>query len=355
MYASLCNYASFIIEKEIEKKESYSDMILSPRWFPPLYHYTDIKSYSISTHRFFISDPIKPFHQKIQHTHYGDQEITLVTIPSGNKEYKFYSDCCRLDAISYLQQDTIHDAVAMNGVFYQFNTDYAPLGGYKLGDIEVIRDLQPAYKPFYRAITISHDGQINIDSRPLEKVWEERTDYHSVMACAPLLIDQGDICINDTMLSEETHDGVHILQCEISNPYERDINIKRGDKTIKSCSNNIPGGLFHAANSNPRSVLIIDKKGTVYFMRSAGRMADILGMDLVQVAHSIKRFIPDAWAAINLDGGAPSQILHKKKGQVSSTTNQYTHSGGSSTILIGNIISYMKVGQDFELTSSLSK
>jgi Phosphodiester glycosidase len=352
MYASLSNYASFITEKNTE---SYSDIILPPRWFPPLYHYTNENIYSIDTHRFSILNPIKPFHQKSKHTHYGEQEITLVTIPNGGREYKFYSDCCQLDAVSYLKQDTIHDAVAINGVFYQFNTDYAPLGGYKLGNNEVIRELQPAYKPFYRAITISHDGLLNIDSRPLEKVWDERDTYHSVMACAPLLIDQGEICINDTMLEEETHDGVHILQCEISKPDERGSNIKRGNKMIKSCSNNIPGGLFHAANSNPRSVLIIDKKGTVYFMRSAGRMADILGMDLVQVAQSIKRFIPEAWMAINLDGGAPSQILHKKGGQVSSTTNQYTHTRGSATIIIGNIISYMKVSDDFSLLSSLPK
>jgi hypothetical protein len=260
MYASLSYYGSFIKET----KENYSDDIVPLQWFPPLYSYT-CPSYSIHTHRYTLLEPIKSFHQRVEHTHYGDQELVLVSIPPGNKEYRFYSDCCKLDAVSYLNQDTVHDGVAINGVFYQFNADFAPLGGYKQGDIEVLRELQAAYSPFYRAITLSHDGLLNIDTRPIDDVWATRHTFNSVMFCAPMLVDQGEIAITDDMISQTTHDGVHILQCEISKSNESGMNIVRGDKTIKSCSSNLPGGLFHAANANPRSALIIDKKGTRAF------------------------------------------------------------------------------------------
>ena len=339
MYSTLDQYVSFS-----KQKEYYKD-IINDKWFPPLYSY-ESPEYSIQTHRFSLNDPIKPFHQETKSEMYGDQEIAIISIPTGKDGYRFYTDCCKLDAASYLKQDTIIDGVGINGVFYQFHIDSVPLGGYKQGDKELIRPLQPAYESFYHAITISHEGKLDIHSVPFNEMWKDRKSYHSMMACAPLLIDQGQIVMTDELLSNYTHDGIHVLQCEISKPYERGMNLVRNGKKIKSCSNNLPGGLFHISNTNPRSILITDQKGNVYFMRVAGRMEDVMGMDLAQVAQTIKRYIPGAWMAINLDGGAPSQLLHKTNGRVISTTNQYSHTG-NSTISIGNLLTYMKVSDSF--------
>lgn len=346
MYSTLDQYASFT-----EQKEHYKD-IIDDKWFPPLYFY-ESPVYSIQTHRFSLNDPIKPFHQETKSKIYGDQEIAIITIPTNKDEYRFYTDCCKLDAVSYLKQDSILDAVGINGVFYQFQTDSVPLGGYKQGDKEVIRPLQPVYESFYRAITISHKGKLDIHSAPFSEIWKERNSYHSMMACAPMLIDQGQIVITDELLSNYTDEGIHVFQCEISKPFERGMNVERNGKHVKSCSNNLPGGLFHISNTNPRSVIITDQKGNVYFMRVAGRIEGVLGMDLVQVAQTIKRYIPDAWMAINLDGGAPSQLLHKTNGNVISTTNQHSHTG-KSTILIGNLLTYMKVTDSFSPHSSFA-
>ena len=346
MYATLSEYVSFLDTIEKHHIENYTD-IIHPRYFPPLYSFSD-PCYSIQTHRFTIDEPIKPFHQKVSAPTYGDQEIVLVTIPKDTTgQYKFYTDCCKLDAVSYLKQDAIDRGVSINGVFYQFQIDSVPLGGYKQGDKELIRELQPVYQSFYRAITISHDGQLEIHTQPFDIIWQKRNQYHSVMACAPLLIDQGEIVMTDHLVEHTIVDNVHVLQCDVSKPNERGFEVQRGEKRIKSCSQNLPGGLFHSSNANPRSALITDKNGTVYFMRAAGRMPGVLGMDLVQMSQTIKRFIPESWMAINLDGGAPSQILQKHNGMVTSTTNQYSHKG-SSTILIGNMISYLKVNDTFQ-------
>lgn len=369
MYATLSDYVSFLHplqkndENEFEmtdfhstkyglhKRENYTD-IIHPRYFPPLYSFSD-PCYSIQTHRFTLDEPIKPFHQQVSESTYGDQEIVLVTIPKDpTGQHKFHTDCCKLDAASYLKQDAIERGVSINGVFYQFQIDSVPLGGYKQGDKELVRDLQPAYRPFYRAITISQDGQLTIHSQPFDDIWKEREKYHSVMACAPLLINQGEMSMTDDLVEKTVVGDVHVLQCDVSKPHERGMEVQRGEKRIKSCSQNLPGGLFHSSNANPRSALITDKNGTVYFMRAAGRMPGVLGMDLVQMSQTIKRFIPDAWMAINLDGGAPSQILQKHNGTVTSTTNQYSHKE-QSTILIGNLISYLKVNDTFE--SAFSK
>jgi hypothetical protein len=347
MYSTLHEYTSF---QKKEKKEHYQD-IIAPHYFPPLYSYQS-PAFSIQTHRFSLDDPIKPFHQETKSKTYGDQEIAIITITS-QPGYRFYTDCCTIDASSYLKQDTILDAVAMNGVFYQFQIDSVPLGGYKQGEKETFRPLQPCYEPFYRAITISNEGTLEIHSNPFSNTWNDRHQYHSMMACAPLLIDQGEIVMTDELLSSYTHEGIHVLQCDISKPYERGMNVERNGKKIKSCSSNLPGGLFHISNTNPRSVLITDREGNVYFMRVVGRMNGVLGMDLVQVAQTIKRYIPNAWMAINLDGGAPSQLLHKTNGTVMSTTNQYSHTG-KSTIWIGNLLSYMKVSDSFSPLSSFS-
>jgi hypothetical protein len=358
-YVSLDSYSSFTdvyctrppvkIENKIENKiEHYTD-IIAPHYFPPLYSFSS-HAFSIKTHRFSLDEPIKPFHQKTREPVYGDQEMVVVTIPPDSNGYRFYTDCCKLDAWSYVKQHSILDAVAINGVFYQFHIDSVPLGGYKQGDREIVRDLQPVYAPFYHPITICKEGRLRIHSETMEDIWKIRDQFHSVMACAPLLIDQGAIVFTDDMVESSVVNQVHILKCDINKSHERGMEITRGSKRIKSCSTNLPGGLFHSSNANPRSALVTSQSGTVYLVRVAGRMPGVMGMDLIQTAQSIKRIIPDAWMAINLDGGAPSQIVHKHQHGVMSTTNQYSSADSRSTIMIGNLISYMKVTDSFRET-----
>jgi hypothetical protein len=168
MYASLSDYTSILIDnkkvkvvkveqvqhpdnidnienidiKHIEHIEHYTD-IIAPHYFPPMYSFSS-EPYSINTHRFSLDESIKPFHQPTDQFTYGDQEIVIVTIPNTDtKEFIFYTDCCKIDALSYLRQDSIEDGVAINGVFYQFHTDSVPLGGYKQDDTEIVRELQP--------------------------------------------------------------------------------------------------------------------------------------------------------------------------------------------------------------------
>jgi len=359
MYTTLNDYISF--------KSLHEGYVVHPWWASsatPRENYRDTSimhsayeykgpGYTIRTVLHSIPDPIKPFHQPVEHTVYGDQELIIASMHP-HPSYRFYSDCCKLNAASYLRDPTIIDAVAINGVFFQFNVDSTPLGVYKQGDaFETMRDVPEAYRPYYRAITISSSGVLAIDPRPFDDVWTERDRHHTIMVSAPLLIDQGRLVVTDEMLHSTTHDDVHIMLCDNSKNGEKGMNLRRGSKTIKSCSNNTPGGLFHIANANPRSAIVTDRSGGVHFVRVAGRMPGRIGMDLVQLGEAILKHIPDAWMALNLDGGAPSQVVHKVADEVRTSANQYSHTGKASTVLVGNLVAYMNVTPEFVTTATI--
>ena len=358
MYATLEWYGSFIT---VSNKENFIDIPSSipthvptkniAKWFHDHYSH-DAPSYTIKTIHQTNPDPIKPFHQRTDVTHYGKEEFVISKM-THSPSHRFYSDCCNIDVAAYLKNDSIKEAVVLNGVFFQFSIDASPLGYYKQGEHEVVRELQEAYRPFFRAITICHQGKLDIDSRPIDQVWADRHTYHTIMCGAPLLIDKGVAVIDDHVLANTVHQDIHILECDNPLPGElNSMNLKRPTKTIKSCSNNLPGGIFHAANTNPRSAIATDKEGNVYFIRVMGRRNGILGMDLSRLTKVIQDHIPTVWMAINVDGGAPSQLLHKTDNKVLSTMNQYSDQA-NSTIKVGNVIAYMKTDSVFKSTASL--
>jgi len=53
------------------------------------------------------------------------------------------------------------------------------------------------------------------------------------------------------------------------------------------------------------------------------------------------------YMAINLDGGAPSQMLHKRDGVLHTSPHQY--SATKQNVFVGNILSFMKTTAAFKL------
>jgi len=283
--------------------------------------------YSIRTITNYRSDPISSLHQQIDATEYGTELMYIATIPHRH-DYGFTTECCEVNLTEFCKK---HEGaiIGINGVFHRFRKDYVPLGHYKQGEIESYVPLQSAYAPFFRMIAIDYQGKLTIEPHDPNLVWQRRKEYHSMMECGPLLIDRGEPIVTNAVLEKEVN-GVRIFQCENADT-EKTYTFQKNGRTYLSCTYNRPGGLFHAANTNPRSAMVTDTDGVVYMIHVPGRKKGVLGMDLVRFAELIKEHIPNAWMAINLDGGKPSKLVHK---------DVEVWESNDHSIRVGNIIVY---------------
>jgi exopolysaccharide biosynthesis protein len=101
----------------------------------------------------------------------------------------------------------------------------------------------------------------------------------------------------------------------------------------------LPGELYHAANPNPRSALVITMEGLVVMVKVEGRDNRGVGMDLSQLAEFCRVFL-HARHAINLDGGNSSQITWKLPNQ--DFINITGGAEATKSYLVGSIISLVK-------------
>lgn len=291
---------------------------------------------------------IAPYHQPCQQRVYGKETYMIVKIPrvTTDSEYHFTSDCCYLDMKTYFENEQILDAVAINGVFFNFKEDFGPVGYYKQHDlISTTHSIPPGfdpttslYEPYFRALTIKN-GQLAIDPRSIHEVWQERDQFSHIMVTGPIVIDQGVIVMTEELVQKK-HQGIPIFQCDKPTLAEKDhVLLTRNHQTILSCDGADPGGLFHLANTNPRSAIAMSMDGTIYFICVMGRCNNYMGMDAVRLTQCIKEKIPDVWMAVLVDGGASSKCIQKHNGHVYVTQ----HQTNTMRYHVGNIISYQKV------------
>ena len=155
--------------------------------------------------------------------------------------------------------------VFINGVFSNFldDTDYTPIGPYQQDADNVMnKPIPERYRSFYRALTIGHDGALQIHAdRSLAHVWNDRASFASVMTAGPVLLEQGRIVFTDDTIANTVKDGVHILQCDLPEEHEAGlVTLLRNGRRVMSCDNP-PGQFFHAGNTNPRSALVVSRNG----------------------------------------------------------------------------------------------
>ena len=104
---------------------------------------------------------------------------------------------------------------------------------------------------------------------------------------------------------------------------------------VRNANKILPGELYHAANPNPRSALIITYEGNVIMVKVEGRDKRGVGMDLAEFCFYLK-----AKYAINLDGGRSSQLCWKLPNQ--NFINVSGGETGTQSYLVGSIISLVK-------------
>jgi hypothetical protein len=347
MYSVCYQYELIFEEKQEQDQEQPQGQEIE--------HYHDIEintvpyfvscpSYTIREIRQEYNVPIKSFHQPTRKKRYGKEIIHIASLHP-HPDFYFTSDCCQLNMTDHFSQDCITDAVGINGVFFDFKTDYYPIGPYKQHDMETYRPIpngpienMSIYEPFFRAITIK-DGTLSIDRRSLKEVWEDRSSFSHIMAAGPLLIDNGKNMITDQLL-KTMYNGIPIFQCDKPTEEEskKDMTlVKRNHRTLLSCDR-LPGELFHLANTNPRSAIAISTSGIVSFICVAGRLHGTLGMDANRLAQVILDHLPDTYMALNIDGGASSNMIHKKDSKLYQSPQRVT----LDRYKVGNIISFQK-------------
>jgi exopolysaccharide biosynthesis protein len=192
----------------------------------------------------------------------------------------------------------------MNASFFRISADYKPLGYYKTKDTIIDIPVPKLYKNAYGMICINEQGLLEIIPKIDEKI---ARNYTQVLTTGPILVDKGKIIMTESMMIT-VDNNVYKYVCT-------DKSMLQARPIVPLCNDIKPGEFSHASNPNPRSAIALDKQNNVYFVYVEGRGARGDGMDLNQLAELCKNNF-NAVTAINLDGGASSQLICKTPSKI---------------------------------------
>jgi hypothetical protein len=271
--------------------------------------------------------------------HYG-----YIDQNNNNEGYEFNFDCCRVDIRNYLQDNSIEKGIAINGAFFNIYNDFSPIGPFSFsnrndGLIRKDNDQPFVYMQDYGVIYKTESGKINIDE------YSNHGKYNDYITSGPLLVFDGEVKITDQNLANDKitvnldGKGVEVFKWKsYDGSREKDKFHKDGIMNMHNDQVRLyPGALYHGANLNPRSALVITQDDNVIFVMVEGRDQGGPGLDLAQLAQLCKDL--GAKHAINLDGGRSSQLMWKH--------NDKIYEAGSDDNLmnaypVGTIISFTK-------------
>ena len=268
----------------------------------------------------------------------------------------FKLECCHIDGISYLEDERIIEGVVINAAFFNINTDFENVGPTIIErnpiHFQSNNPIPDDYRPYYHQILIDNNEiVINPNSvangPPLPIGPTVTAEFHS----GPLLIRNGQRVFTQNNYNTMNANGVRIFQCE-PNVFNNPVHINKGgiNYVVKNC-NSPPGELFHAANMNPRSALVItdDHQGnrTVQFVSVPGRGPRGIanGMTLSEFSRYLHANIPNINMAINLDGGQSSRLCVKYGGTIKTFNYTFDHVGNKESARaypVGSILSFVR-------------
>lgn len=249
--------------------------------------------------------------------------------------FKFRSDCCRIDPRTYFQNPNITEGIVINASFFNIMGDYTPIGPYKHKKMYYNNPIPELYKQYYRAVVIDILGDLDIIT--IDEAIKYEAKYVDILVCGPVLIETGKNMTDEflkTGFYKSDGTPVYPFLCDNSND-----NVKVLSNGVMNCSKISPGELGHAGNENPRSVVALDSKGTVYFFCLAGRggAENSRGLDLVRMTEFITFQGFDIVKAVNMDGGRSSLMTYKDK-----NTIYLSNVENVGCYPVGNVLSYVK-------------
>jgi len=275
----------------------------------------------------------------IVHSTFLDQQITLVSFNQDNvleRGYNFRFDCCRLDPRNYFQNNKFKSGVCMNSTFFEIYGNYTPTGYSNIGGINFTNKIPTNFLPYFGYVAISPNNNKLLIGFPYE---ESNLYPDNVITVGPMLVYQSNIVMTDDMLQNVSDINGHFLFKSRLPQNQQEAVLDTFADNVHNATRIYPGELYHAANPNPRSALVIRENGDVVMVKVEGRDRRGVGMDLAQLAQFCRNYLT-ARFAINLDGGGSSQITWKMFNQ-----NYINIAGGQSathSYLVGSILSLVK-------------
>jgi len=295
--------------------------------------------------------------------------------------FRFSTECCRIDAKRFLQDERIREGITINGAFFQWKKNFGPFGFFKKDQLTIDdSDINVNYASDYYYILINENGNLSIaptnvlEDQPCN-IFDE-TENTSLFTAGPKLVGGGNSLFTDNKFLEVYSDnGVYYLkytgrqggqqsfrqtfnfddapQFIAANIYGQAPPVPE-NVFIKDISDLRPGDFIHALNPNPRSVIATTNNGLVLFFTFLGRgnfagaNADggATGIDLIDLSSILVNpaliaplNLPDGTIitdAINLDGGASSSVNIKDAAQ----PHIITSGQDSGSYMVGNIVAY---------------
>jgi hypothetical protein len=130
----------------------------------------------------------------------SNQYITSVVMlqPSRLNQYRFRTDCCRLDMRTYFQNNVFSSGVAINAAFFNWKTDYESIGLYKSNNYITDNPISREYKNYYGSVVIdSVTNRLEITS--VENARTNINNYDYIITAGPILIQDEVIVLADTL------------------------------------------------------------------------------------------------------------------------------------------------------------
>lgn len=278
--------------------------------------------------------------------------VNVATVKIDNNK-KLFSDCCGIDVCEYLMKPDRY-GVVVNGVFFNLSHDNYPLGIYEnSGRRERRHNIPQIYENYYRGIVISKNNIYltpDIHNFPEYKSDSDKVDSYFAVS-GPILIDkESNFLFEENLITDIEIDGINIFQSVYGPAYEKtapvgteyiDSNgkIQQTTKIYYNHNKGISAGeLSHAGTFNPRTILAYNKnKNQVYFVVIEGRSEKSAGATIPMCTDIIRHIDKDVDFAINLDGGASSNIAFKIPGDETIYTVDWPSNTMSRPYLTGNI------------------
>ena len=293
---------------------------------------------------------------QLQNCPIQEHYMTAVFVDPDVIGYEFTSECCRLDPINFLRMGDF-PGFTMNGGFFNINgEDYFPIGNYKDRNLDFTKAKFPIpdeYLDVYGFICMTKNKLFV--TRDFD--FAAAQDY--MFSSGPYLIENGEIVFEPNQerfactVKSEVKEPIRVL-----NETEKYITISgyknynysnetcgyeiiKKENTFPKCNRIEPGELSHADNPNPRTAIVVLGNGTYVFLTVEGRGNRGVGTDLFVLAKMIKKFLPNAVTAINLDGGRSTNLAWRTVTEpntvyISNPFHAYQYP-------VGNILTFRKV------------
>lgn len=320
------------IERTIKSTDSIDNVIKIESYQPENIDWSKLRSFPDSYVPSYHRTPSEEEKRTCNTRH---QHITVAYINTFKSKllgYELKNDCCRLDLFEYLKN--YKSGVVINSSYFDPDTEnkthFMPIGPFRNDNFKSnFLEVPPEYRNLYGVVALNPENN-EIDILKYDQLDKVATSKYNFFVVGPVIVDD-----NKTISSGILFDPR--FQCSTQgNPdlsgdwVEEHVRYRKISGTcqettitpnpnVKECKYHQKGRLGHLANPNPRSALVIrskeaqkDGKGDLALVYVEGRDQRGVGMDVYQLAEFCREIV-GAEKAINLDGGASSNLVWRKE------------------------------------------